>query len=52
MRKILIGLVCVALVAAGGYFGANVWAKQRAEKEVEASFATIRSGGGSASRRA
>jgi hypothetical protein len=50
MRKILIGLVCVALVAAGGYFGANVWAKQRAEKEVEAGLAAIRSAGGTATR--
>jgi hypothetical protein len=48
MRKILIGLVGVVLVGAGGYFGANLWAKQRVEKEVEAAFAAIRSRGGSA----
>ena len=48
MRKILIGLVGISLLAAGGYFGANLWAKQRVEKEVEAAFAAIRSRGSSA----
>ena len=45
MRKILIGLVVLVLLAAGGYFGVTKWAQVRAEKEVDAAFETMRAAG-------
>jgi hypothetical protein len=49
MKRILIGLIVAAVLAAGGWFGFNLYAKHRATAEVEAAFAQMRSGGGKAS---
>ena len=49
MKRILIGLIAVAVLAAGGWFGFNLYAKHRATAEVEAAFEQMRSGGGKAS---
>lgn len=49
MKRILIGLVVAAVLAAGGWFGFNLYAQHRATAEVEAAFEQIRSGGGKAS---
>ena len=49
MKRILIGLVVAAVLAAGGWFGFNLYAQHRAAAEVEAAFEQIRSGGGKAS---
>ncbi|MEY9588514.1 hypothetical protein ABIA06_000805 [Bradyrhizobium yuanmingense] len=49
MKRILIGLVVAAVLAAGGWFGFNLYVQNRATAEVEAVFAQIRSGGGKAS---
>lgn len=49
MKRILIGLVAVAVLAAGGWFGFNLYAKHRATAEVEAAFEQIRKQGGKAS---
>ncbi|MET4215840.1 hypothetical protein ABIB00_001027 [Bradyrhizobium sp. LB14.3] len=49
MKRILIGLIVVAVVAAGGWFGFSLYAKHRVTAEIEAVFEQIRSGGGKAS---
>lgn len=49
MKRILIGLIVAAILAAGGWFGFNLYAQHRAVAEVEAAFEQIRSGGGKAS---
>ncbi|WP_426609233.1 hypothetical protein [Bradyrhizobium sp. McL0616] len=49
MKRILIGLIAVAVLAAGGWFGFNLYVQHRATAEVEAAFEQIRSGGGKAS---
>lgn len=49
MKRILIGLIAVAVLAAGGWFGFNLYAKHRATAEIEAAFDRIRAGGGKAS---
>ena len=49
MKRILIGLIVVAVVAAGGWFGFNLYAQHRATAEVEAAFEQIRKQGGKAS---
>jgi len=49
MKRILIGLIVVAVLAVGGWFGFNLYAKHRATAEIEAAFDQIRSGGGKAS---
>lgn len=49
MKRILIGLIVAAVLAAGGWFGFNLYIQHRANSEVEAVFAQMRSGGGKAS---
>lgn len=49
MKRILIGLIVAAVLAAGGWFGFNLYAKHRATAEIEAAFEQIRSQGGKAS---
>jgi hypothetical protein len=49
MKKILIGLVAVVAIAAGGYFGFLYYAQSRATAEVEAAFERMRSAGAKAS---
>ena len=38
MRKVLIGVLVVALGVVGGYFGVSTWARMRAERELDAAF--------------
>ncbi|MFK4487146.1 hypothetical protein [Bradyrhizobium sp. USDA 336] len=49
MKRILIGLIVAAVLAAGGWFGFNLYVQHRATSEVEAVFAQLRAGGGKAS---
>ncbi|MCK1425238.1 hypothetical protein IVB14_15910 [Bradyrhizobium sp. 180] len=49
MKGILIGLIALAVLGAGGSFGFNLYAKYRATTEVEAAFEQIRKQGGKAS---
>jgi hypothetical protein len=49
MKRILIGLIVVAVLAVGGWFGFNLYAQHRATAEVEAAFEQIRKQGGKAS---
>ncbi|MBR1128922.1 hypothetical protein [Bradyrhizobium iriomotense] len=49
MKRILIGLIVAAVLAAGGWFGFNFYAQHRAAAEVEAAFEQIRKQGGKAS---
>ncbi|MET4390156.1 hypothetical protein ABIB73_005938 [Bradyrhizobium sp. F1.4.3] len=49
MKRILIGLIAVAALAAGGRFGFNLYVQHRATAEVEAAFDRLRAGGGKAS---
>ncbi|NEU95180.1 hypothetical protein [Bradyrhizobium uaiense] len=49
MKKILLGLVAVAVIAAGGYFGLDFYAQRRVTRDVEAAFEQIRAGGAKAS---
>ncbi|KJC51988.1 hypothetical protein [Bradyrhizobium sp. LTSP857] len=49
MKRILIGLVAVIVLAAGGWFGFNLYVQHRATAEVEAAFEQLRAGGGKAS---
>ncbi|EHR02906.1 hypothetical protein [Bradyrhizobium sp. WSM471] len=49
MKRILIGLIVVAAVAAGGWFGFNLYVQHRTTSEVEAAFEQIRKQGGKAS---
>src|SRR5690349_12114032 len=49
MMKILLGLVAIVVVAAGGFFGFELYAQYRIATEVDAAFAQIRAGGGKAS---
>ncbi|UWU88944.1 hypothetical protein [Bradyrhizobium sp. CB1015] len=49
MKRILIGLIVIAVLGAGGWFGFNLYVQHRATSEVEAAFEQIRSGGGKAS---
>ncbi|MDH2340830.1 hypothetical protein [Bradyrhizobium sp. SSUT77] len=49
MKRILIGLIAAAVLAAGGWFGFNLYAKHRATAEIEAAFEQIRSQSGKAS---
>ncbi|WFU21593.1 hypothetical protein QA649_26200 [Bradyrhizobium sp. CB1717] len=48
MKRILIGLIAAAVLAAGGWFGFNLYVQHRATSEVEAAFERMRSGGGKA----
>jgi len=45
MRRILISIVLVALLAAGAYYGVSKWVQARAEQEVDAAFANMRAAG-------
>ena len=45
MRKLLIGCLIVAVLAVGGYFGVTAYVQHRAEQEVEATFAAMRTRG-------
>ena len=49
MKRILIGLIAVAVLAAGGWFGFNLYAKHRITAEIETAFEQIRKQGGKAS---
>lgn len=49
MKRILIGLIALAVLAAGGWFGFNLYAQHRATAEVEAAFEQMRKQGGKAS---
>ncbi|MDN3278825.1 hypothetical protein QWJ07_31505 [Frankia sp. RB7] len=49
MKRILIGLIAVVVLAAGGWFGFNLYAKHRVIAEIETAFEQIRSSGGKAS---
>jgi hypothetical protein len=49
MKKLLIGGVAVVVLAVAGYFGVTAYAKQRAEREVAATFEAVRANGGTAS---
>lgn len=49
MKRILIGLIAVALLAAGGWFGFSLYVQHRAAAEVEAAFDRIRNQGSKAS---
>ncbi|MCK1300110.1 hypothetical protein IVB33_20380 [Bradyrhizobium sp. 24] len=49
MKRILIGLIVVAVVVAGGWFGFNLYVQHRTTAEVEAAFEQIRKQGGKAS---
>ncbi|WP_027530766.1 hypothetical protein [Bradyrhizobium sp. WSM3983] len=49
MKRILIGLIAVAMLAAGGWFGFSLYAKHRVTAEIETAFEQIRSNGGKAS---
>ena len=49
MKRILIGLIVAAVLAAGGWFGFNLYVQHRATAEVEAAFEQIRTQGGKAS---
>ncbi|MGY3445978.1 hypothetical protein [Bradyrhizobium sp. USDA 4473] len=49
MKKILLGLVAVAVIAAGGYFGFDVYAQRRVIRDVEAAFEQVRASGAKAS---
>ncbi|RTM09350.1 MAG: hypothetical protein EKK33_26525, partial [Bradyrhizobiaceae bacterium] len=49
MKRILIGLIVIIALGAGGWFGFNLYVQHRATSEVEAAFEQIRAGGGKAS---
>lgn len=49
MKRILIGLIAVAVLAAGGWFGFSFYAQHRVTAEIETAFERIRSRGGKAS---
>lgn len=49
MKRILIGLIALAVLTAGGWFGFNLYVKHRVTAEIETAFEQIRAGGGKAS---
>jgi hypothetical protein len=49
MMKILMGLTAVVVIAAGGFFGFELYTQYRVARDVETVFEQIRSGGGKAS---
>ncbi|MGW1422962.1 hypothetical protein ACWAT4_22940 [Bradyrhizobium manausense] len=49
MKRILIGLIAVVVLAAAGWFGFSLYAKHRATAEIEAAFEQIRASSGKAS---
>ncbi|MBK3663741.1 hypothetical protein JJE66_21260 [Bradyrhizobium diazoefficiens] len=48
MKRILIGLIALAVLAAGGWFGFNFYVQQRVAAEIEGAFEQIRASGGKA----
>jgi hypothetical protein len=48
MRKFLIGVIAVVIACAGGYFGAELYVRQRIAGEIEAAFAQMRANGAAA----
>jgi len=48
MKRILIGLIALLVLGAGGWFGFSLYVQHRATSEVEAAFEQMRSGGGKA----
>jgi hypothetical protein len=49
MVKILLGLVTAVIIAAGGFFGFEIYTQHRIATEIDAAFAQIRAGGAKAS---
>ena len=49
MKKILLGLVAVLVIAVGGFFGFQFYVQQRIAGEIDTAFDQIRSAGGKAS---
>lgn len=49
MKRIVVGVVVLGLLGAGGFFGATWYAQHEAERQVDASFAELRQNGGKAS---
>jgi hypothetical protein len=49
MMKILLGLLAAIVIAAGGYFGFELYAQHRIAAEIDAAFDQLRAGGGKAS---
>ncbi|EJN16021.1 hypothetical protein PMI42_00419 [Bradyrhizobium sp. YR681] len=49
MKRVLIGLIAVIVLAAGGWFGFNLYVQHRVTAEIEASFEQVRASGGKAS---
>jgi hypothetical protein len=48
MRKFLIGVIAVVIVCVGGYFGTELYLRQRIAGEVDAAFAQMRANGAAA----
>ena len=48
MVKVLVGLIAAIVIAAGGYFGLELYVQQRAAGEVDTAFAALRASGGKA----
>jgi hypothetical protein len=49
MKKILLGLIAVIVIAVGGFFGFDLYAQRRVTREVEAAFEQVRATGAKAS---
>lgn len=49
MKRILIGLIALVVIAGGGWFGFNAYVQHRATAEVDAAFEQLRAGGSKAS---
>ncbi|UGY13964.1 hypothetical protein [Bradyrhizobium septentrionale] len=49
MKKILLGLIAVIVIAVGGFFGFDLYAQRRVTREVETAFEQVRATGAKAS---
>ncbi|MGX1108080.1 MULTISPECIES: hypothetical protein [Bradyrhizobium] len=49
MKKILLGLIAVVVIAAAGFFGFDFYAQRRVTRDVEAAFEQVRATGAKAS---
>jgi len=49
MKRVLISLIVLVVIAAGGWFGFNFYVQHRTTAEVEAAFERVRASGGKAS---